>query len=143
MPYIGSRQQEEKSFHDQAVADIAEVKFPFPTEDKPNWKTYLNEPDQTMGISMNGSQIYPDIVVENTQKNTVALIGEVETESSVNQDEASQWKEYSEAGTLLLYVPKGTEHTAKSLISKNQIDVYGLRTFHYQNQKIVIIDIQL
>ena len=94
MSQQGSRSSQEKSFHDKAVADIAKIKFPFPTKDKPNWKTYLNEPNQTKGINMNGSTIYPDIVVVDTQ-NSAAMIGEVETQSSVNQNEVEQWKEYS------------------------------------------------
>ncbi len=142
MSQQGSRSSQEKSFHDKAVADIAKIKFPFPTKDKPNWKTYLNEPNQTKGINMNGSTIYPDIVVVDTQ-NSAAMIGEIETQSSVNQNEVEQWKEYSRAGAFFLYVPSGTESTAKNLISQNNVKISGLRRYHYDNNDIIITKIQL
>lgn len=139
MSQQGSRSSQEKSFHDQAVADIAKVKFPFPTKDKPNWKTYLNEPNQTKGISMNSNTIYPDIVVVNTQNNSAKMIGEVETDSSVSQREVEQWEEYSKAATFFLYVPKGAESNAKKLISENNVRISGLRTYYYDNSGTIII----
>lgn len=143
MSQQGSRSSQEKSFHDKAVTDIAKVKFPFPNQQNQNWMTYLNEPNQTKGINMNGNTIYPDIVVVNTKEKTVAMIGEIESDSSVNQNEVDQWKEYSKAGTFFLYVPKGTESEANKLISKNSVTISGLRTYHYDGPNIVITKIQL
>jgi hypothetical protein len=88
-------QSEEKAGHDKAVALIARVRFPFPDAQNPNWKTYVNEPQRTMGITAKGDSVYPDIVVVDSQKSQAAMIGEVETSMTVNEDGAAQWKRYS------------------------------------------------
>jgi len=138
-----SRSSQEKSLHDKAVADVAKVRLSFPDNDRPNWKTYLNEPDQTMAVNVhNNNKIYPDILVVDKLKNQVAILGEVETEATVTSEEAEQWKEYSNAtNTFYLYIPKGTEATAKKLIADNSITVAGLRTWQYNSNGIVITDV--
>jgi hypothetical protein len=138
-----SRSSQEKSLHDQAVADVAKARLPYPDKDNPHLKTYLNEPKQTMSVNIgNNKQIYPDIVVVDTQKNVAAILGEVESESTVTSEEAKQWKEYSDATkAFYLYVPKGTEATAKKLISDNSITVAGIRTWKYNSNDIEITNV--
>lgn len=138
-----SRSSQEKSLHDQAVADVAKVRLSYPDKDNPPLKTYINEPKQTMPVNIgNNRQIYPDIVVVDTQKNVAAILGEVESESTVTSEEAEQWKEYSDAtNAFYLYIPKGTESTAKKLISDNSITVAGIRTWQYNSSGIVITNV--
>lgn len=138
-----SRSSQEKSLHDRAVADVAKERLSFPNNDHPNWKTYLNEPDQTMAVNIgNNNKIYPDIVVIDKSKNQVEILGEVESEATVTNEEAEQWKEYSKAtSTFYLYVPKGTEAIAKKLISENSITVAGIRTWQYNSSGIVITNV--
>jgi hypothetical protein len=145
MPITGSREAQEKSLHDKTVADIAKIRFPFPDKDHPNWKTYLNEPNQTKGIKMNGNTVYPDIVVVDTQKNIAEMIGEIESESTVTSEESEQWKEYSKASnTFYLYVPAGKEDDAKKFLTDNKINISGLRTWQYDsNGKITIANVEL
>lgn len=144
MPITGLREAQEKNTHDKAVADIAKIRFPFPDKDHQNWKTYLNEPNQTKGIKMNGNTAYPDIVVVDTQKKIAEMIGEIESDSSVNEDEVAQWKEYSKAAnSFFLYVPKDKVDDAKHLLINNKVNISGLRAWQYDSSKITVTNVEL
>ncbi len=111
---------------------VVKLRFGFPDNDHPSWKTYLNEPNQTMGIKKNSESVYPDIVVVDTSKDQVAMIGEVETATTIDQGGAAQWKEYSVlCSTFYLYVPDGYAPQTKELLRTNGISVTGLRTYSY------------
>ena len=117
--------------HDSAVQQIARIRFPFPDDEHPSWKTYINHPEQQMGIKTENGLIYPDIVVIDTEDNIVAVIGEVETEDSIDEEEAEQWEEYSEAcETIYLYVPDGYCDDVTQLCEDNDIDISGFRSYY-------------
>ena len=86
--------------HDKLVGQIADIRFPFPSPGQPIWLTYINHPEKSMGIvDRYGNVLYPDIVVVNTNTNSAVMAGEVETEDSVNPEEAGQWRDYSSSIT--------------------------------------------
>ncbi len=135
MPIRVIRKSEEQKIHDKTVELIAEKRFSFPDDEHPQWKTYVNEPKQIMGIRKNSESVYPDIVVVDVKRNRVVMIGEVETENTVSKDEAEQWKEYSSVcSTFYLYVPEGYAEKAKSLLTDEGIKYSGLRVYSY-NEK--------
>ncbi|SRR6266498_2486475 len=141
------RKEREKDLHDRACADIAKARFNFPNTEHPTWKTFVNEPEQMMGVPSrehpHGDTMYPDVVVVETQKNTLEMLGEIETESSVNQEETKQWTDYSTVcETFYLYVPKGYGPAAKRLLTDNKIRYPGLREYSYDAQgKIAIANV--
>jgi hypothetical protein len=127
---MAKRARAEKSQHDKAVQDIATARFRFPNKDHPNWQTSVNEPEPTKGVqTSDDSVLYPDIVVDD-DKHAVQMIGEVESESTVNDDEVAQWRDYSALGTTFyLYVPSGLCQEAKALAQG--VSITGFREYLY------------
>ena len=118
--------------HDELVSIIARERFPFPDLEHPNWETFTNHPDQTMGVLNEEEEpLYPDIVVLNTDNNEAVMIGEIETSESVSEEESEQWKEYSDvAKPLYLYVPKGYCKEAKDLAEDAGAEIKGFRIYY-------------
>jgi len=127
---MAKRSATEKSQHDTAVRDIARARFGFPTDKQPKWRTFINEPEPTKGVkTTDGSVLYPDIVVVN-DKDSVEMIGEVESDSTVNDEEVAQWRDYSALGTTFyLYVPSGLCQDAKTLA--RGVSITGFREYLY------------
>jgi hypothetical protein len=85
---------------------------------------------------------YPDIVA--VKDKTVVAIGEVETEESVNEEEARQWISYAAFKiNFYLYVPKSKVSDAVNLIKSKKIGVAGLRSYEYVDNKLVVTNIQI
>ncbi len=118
--------------HAQAVQDIARVRFAYPNERYPYFKTYTNHPERTMGVrTSRGTVVYPDIVVVQDPENIVKILGEVETAETVTEDEVHEWKLFAELGPLYLYVPTGYAEEARRLCKKFKVPVVGIRTWRY------------
>ena len=82
--------------------------------------------NKTHRISRNNELIYPDLFTVADKGNTkyVKEIFEVETEGSVNEDSAKQWKNYSEGQAKFnLVVPRKFLEKAKELCAKYAVDV--------------------
>ena len=118
---MGSRIADEVEFHARMVGLVAKNLFPFPNEDHPTWKTYVNHPKRVKSVD----SLYPDIVVIEILRNKVVMIGEVETESTITEDEATgKWKSYSAlCSSFFLYVPKGLGMQAKELLDKLRMKI--------------------
>ncbi|MCW4002630.1 MAG: hypothetical protein NWE95_01785 [Candidatus Bathyarchaeota archaeon] len=136
-----SRKKEEEESHDKAVIDISKERFSFPNSSHPDWKTFTNpNGEQNKGIKKNQETAYPDIVVVDTGKNVAVMIGEVETESTVNDAETEQWKEYSSlCSTFYLYVPEGYGAEAKRILDSKKIAYSGVRTYAYNSKGDIVI----
>jgi len=139
------RKKEEEEPHDKAVAEIAKVEFPYPNKSHPNWKTYTNpNGQQNKGIRKNEETAYPDIVVvSGTDKKVAEMIGEVETASTVSEDHADQWKEYSSLSTFFLYIPKNYRSEARRILNSMKISLLpsALRTYEFDTQGKVVISV--
>jgi hypothetical protein len=128
---------EEIDRHDRLVLRIAEQSFRFPDPNHTNWVTYTNTSSQRiMGVETENAPVYPDIVVLENRR--VAVLAEVETEESVNQDEALHWLRYSTlCETFCLYVPEGYEDVTMELLRENEIRI-SLRTYRFEDSNLVI-----
>ena len=117
--------------HARAVRAIAAARFEFPSSEQPTYKTYVNEPEQAMGVpGFDGEPVYPDIVVLEQGRNIVRMLAEVETADTVTDVEAADWAKYSElAHTFYLYVPSGHAQKAKDICKRRHIKVTGIRTW--------------
>lgn len=131
-----TRVELEQESHDKAVLEIARLKFPFPSTDYPDWKTFSNpNAQQNMGVKRNEETVFPDIVVVDQKAKTVAMVGEVETSSTVTEDHADQWKNYSSiCNSFFLYVPKDCGPEAKRILDLKKISYSGLRTYGFDSQ---------
>ena len=137
------RKEEEWPVHDQVVDAVATQRMNYPSENHPNSQTYTN-PDQEKNFFVNGdNKVWPDLVVIDTKRKAVIIIGEVETESTVNNESAEQWKDYStRSGDFYLYVPHGYEDEAKRLLNLNGIRCSGIRTYWFENSHVKFAEVK-
>jgi len=138
------RRLEEWSIHDQAVDAVAKQRMNFPSKDEPRRQTYTN-PDQkhVMGIGQGNDLVYPDIVVVDLDKKEAIILGEVETESTVDDQSAEQWSDYSRRvnGSFYLYVPEGYEADARKILESNGIKYLGIRTYAFDRSGNVVFNV--
>lgn len=133
--FIAKRTSLSQQEHDKLVSEIAKARFSYTD----GTKTYTN-PDGEKNCSMDNE--YPDIVA--VKDKTVVAIGEVETEETVNEEEAKQWISYAAFKTnFYLYVPKPKVSDAMNLMKSKKIGVTGLRSYEYVDDKLVVTDIQI
>jgi len=132
-PSAALRSEARETIHGKAVADIARLRFGFPTEKYPHFKTHTNAPGRTMGIEMaDGRVAYPDIVVVQHPENFTKIVAQIETNETIREAVAShEWLAYSDLAPLYLYVPVGKREEARSLCQQLNIPVVGIRTWRY------------
>jgi len=131
---MAKRQNQE--FHNQVCQFVAKERFPFPSAGHPNWKTYVNEPETQ--ICFKDGKFCPDIVVLN-ENNSARLLGEIETDDTVNSESVNQWKDYSEIAPLYLYVPVGFGNQARELAGS--IKISGFREYKVAEGEIRIFNV--
>jgi hypothetical protein len=119
--------------HLQAVQNIAEQLFPFPTPQYPHFRTVVNEPEPTQRVFTNyGNELTPDIVVLQWPEKLPVMVAEIVTEDMLTDDIAENvWAVESrlEGVRFLLYVPAGQAKAAKALLKKYHIKDVSLRTW--------------
>src|SRR5688572_3387265 len=97
--------------HLQAVRNIAEQLFPFPTPAFPHFRTFVNEPEAEQKIFTNyGNELVPDIVVLQWPEKLPVMVAEVATPDMLRQDVAeSVWSVLArlDGVQFYLYVPAG------------------------------------
>ena len=127
------RTESRQLIHHRALNDITRLRFGFPTEKYPDYKTYVNHPTRTMGAAMDGGLVaYPDIVVVQHPENNCKVVAEVETDETVREEVARlEWLPYADLAPLYLYVPVGKGDEALALCRQLGIAVVGVRTWRY------------
>ena len=95
--------------HTATVAEIAQSRFPFPSEEHPELETLLNNPEPSISVGeWEGEPLYPDIVVVRRPGQWLEIMAQVETADTMTDEQAEKrWLPYSKMGELLLYVPSG------------------------------------
>lgn len=125
-----TRQTIHQNLHDRAVKDIAKRRF-----DEIKCDVYTNpngEKNACVGVEAN--PLYADIIVleKGYGRRTAIAIGEIETTDTINENEASQWTEYSATKIpFYLYVPAGYVKATTDILNKKGIKISGLRTYKY------------
>jgi hypothetical protein len=113
-----------------AIAGIAASRFPYPSKEHPDYKTYVNQPEHTVGIRVGGELLFPDIVVMNSSTTEVEMLGEVETARSLRAaDVVDKWRAFSASGSLYLFVPLSELDRARSLLKPLGLRLAGLRAY--------------
>jgi hypothetical protein len=119
--------------HLQAVHNIAEQYFPFPTPDFPHFRSFVNEPEVEQKIYTNyGNELAPDIVVLQWPEKLPVMVAEVITPDMLRQDLAENvWAVLArlDGVRFFLYVPAGHAAQAKQLLKKAKIKNVSLRTW--------------
>jgi hypothetical protein len=119
--------------HLQAVRNIADELFPFPTPDYPHFRTMVNEPEPVQKLFTNyGRELEPDIVVLQWPEKIPVMVAEVVTPDMLRDDVAENvWAVEArlDGVRFFLYVPAGHASTAKKLLKKHKIKDVALRTW--------------
>ena len=131
-PTAALRSEARDLLHQRALRDIVRLRFGFPTEKYRDYKTYVNVPQRSMGVQLNSTVAYPDIVVVQHPENNTKIVAEVETNETVREAVARfEWLPYSELAPLYLYVPVGKGDETLKLCRQLDIPVVGVRTWRY------------
>ena len=126
-----SKSQQEA--HQQAVHNIADQLFPFPTPEYPHFRTFVNEPETQQKIFTNyGNSLEPDIVVLQWPEKLPVMVAEVVTPDMLRDDVADEvWSVEArlDGVKFFLYVPAGHASEAKALLKRHKIKDVSLRTW--------------
>jgi hypothetical protein len=118
--------------HLQAVQNIAEQLFPFPTPDYPHFRTIVNEPEVEQRIFTNyGNELTPDIVVLQWPEKLPVMVAEVVTPDMIGEEALDVWAVEARLSGVqfFLYVPAGYAAQTKDLLKKAKIKDVKLRTW--------------
>jgi hypothetical protein len=129
-PYVELPQHE-------TITLVARQRFPFPSVEHPDFKTYVNQPDHSVGIRAGNDLLFPDIVVMNSSTTEVEMLAEVETARTLRQDDTiEKWRAFTGAGPLYLFVPMSQLERARALLKPLSLRLAGLRVYKInQGQK--------
>jgi len=134
-----------EELHLQAVQDIAQARYEFPTTEFPSLRTFVNVPEVTLPVTdTEGNELVPDIVVVDTPGNILRISARVEVGEGVNEENAEKlWLPFAKLpdAAFYLYVPVGYGAAAKKICNKLNVPVYGYRTWRYVPQGIEINEI--
>ena len=106
----------EQNLHDQEIARLEALE-----RQKGNYVCTNPNGKHNCYVERNGGKVYPDLLIGKNGK--INRLIEVETESSVTEDEAlNQWAVYADGpSTLEVHVPRTKELVAKKLVQKFHI----------------------
>jgi hypothetical protein len=131
LPAVPPRETRER-LRLRALQEIARERFDFPNERHAHFKTFVNEPERTMGVTVDRDVLYPDIVVLQWPEKITQMVAQVEASNTVTEQRARDvWLPNSLVGPLYLFVPVGYAREAKRLCRRFRIAVVGLRTWRY------------
>ncbi len=117
----------------KALQEIARQRFAFPNERYPNLRAFVNEPERSMGVTLDSQVLYPDIVVLQWPEKVTQMVAQVESSATVTEQQAREaWLPYSQAGPLHLFVPVGYAGEAKRLCRRQRVQLVGLRTWRFR-----------
>ena len=118
-----------------AVQEIIEARFKYPTRDHPAYRAHSNVPAVTMRVQVGDEQISPDIVVVeklSTGETHLVITAAVATVEMVTDGEAARaWARWAAIPdqAFYLYVPVGYGAEAKRICKRMKIKVEGFRTW--------------
>lgn len=101
----------EQTTHDSIIEGLAEIYI------RNDFRVWTN-PNQQKNKDFSG--VYPDVIVK-LQDDDSYWIFEVETDASINDNEAEQWKDYGQRFKFLLTVPVKTKATAEEIVTRKQV----------------------
>jgi len=123
---MAERPYNELIIHDQLIISLKQTIYRYPNEKYPYLKTYTNHPEKGKGIvTQHGEFCYPDLIVIDLRNEKVIMIAEVETITTLNEEEAKEWKIFSSLSQhFALFYPKGYEFRIRELCRNIKIDSF-------------------
>lgn len=118
---------------------IAATRFPFVDQPEDSWpscyKTIVNDEQRRFGLKGSMGVVYPSIVILNCEGG-VQELGMVERAEDVSEERAELWRFLSDCASvgrrykkLFIYVPRGLQKKALSILEENDIEYDGLREY--------------
>jgi hypothetical protein len=129
---------EEEVVHQEIITLLKKSMYNYPNATHPSLITFINHPlKNKVVIDPDGNELYPDIVIVNSMVNKVVMIGEVETPSSMNETEVTQWRQFTRLSTVvyILYT-KGFYSRMSDLCKK--VTVNGFFEYSKEDNHYVI-----
>ena len=122
----------EQNVHDRAIKDIASN-----PELYPSWGQVITNPGSEKNKAIKGQ--YPDIIFLVPRTGMELNIGEVETESSVNENVAiNKWREYGKLYIPFnLFVPDSCLEEATDLVKEHNVKA-SIHAYRYSSDSIEI-----
>ena len=132
-----------------AVREIVDARFRFPSEEHAGYRTHVNVPEVTMGVQIGdgGEEVVPSIVVvDRTKMGTSSLVmtAQVCGREQVSAAEAQRiWARCAKIPNqaFYLYVPVGLGAEAKKICRKLGIRPDGFRTWRTTPRGFEVNDI--
>ena len=139
------RRAEESRRHELVgiVRDVAEVRFPYPSDEAPHYRTHVNLPTPEMGLTVAGGAVgalYPDILVVRYPGNHPAMVVQVESKETVTREQAERvWAPLQTADApLYVYVPAGHLASARDYARAAGIKGVRFRTWRRQPGGVIV-----
>lgn len=142
-PSTWRRSEENRRFElEHVVQDLAKVRFAYPDEDHPDWRTYVNLPEPQMALEVGGEKVFPDVIVTG-RGNVPMLVGQIETRETVTREQAERvWSKLETAETpLYLYVPAGLAGRAKRFAKVAGLKHVKFRTWRRQPWGMIVEEV--
>jgi len=121
------RAKEKQEIHDIVVS---KVKSWLETNNKGCEVITNPSQEKNQHVIRGEDKVYPDVVYRPKSGELITRLYEVETEESVNEDEAKQWKLYNSGkSSFYLVIPKNKLVNAKKLVSDANFTIDGYHIF--------------
>lgn len=129
---------EEQIIHQEIIDLLKKNIYNYPNAARPTLMTFINHPLKNKAVrDQEGNDHYPDIVIVNTQTNKIVMIGEVETHSSINEQEVAQWQKFATlAPVFYIFYPKGLYSKISEMCRK--VPLTGFFEYEKINSQYVI-----
>jgi len=123
------RDIDEQVFHDKVVAALKKTLFNYPSNKHPQLKTIANHPIKSHSISDHmGGRFFPDLVVLDARTERIVSAVEVETDNTINENEAKQWVKFASlCDNFYLFFPRGLEAKVKKFCQ----EITNVHCYHY------------
>lgn len=137
---VWRRSEESRRYELEAtIGQLARDRFPFPDEQHPEYRTYVNVPEPQLALEFTAggvsrSQVFPDIVVVEHPRNRPIMVAQVETRETVTRRQAELvWAQLeTDDAPLYLYVPSGMAARARDYAMAAGIAHVKVRTWRRQ-----------
>lgn len=133
-----SREIEEQVQHDHIVVVLYKEYYNYPSVQHPHLLSFANHPFKSRGVKdEQGNELFPDLVVLEVDTDKLVMVAEVETASTVTQEEAKEWSRFSSLGVrFYLYVPRGLAGVAGVLC--RGMNLTELVEYHHENNRYIM-----
>jgi len=135
---MAERDIDEQVKHDHIIYILIKRCYHYPNPAHPHLITFANHPVKTKAVRDEmGKELFPDIVVLNGESGKLVTVVEVETETTVEQDEAQEWQRFSALGArFYLYVPRGLGAKADMLC--RNLTISEIVQYYYDGKHYVL-----